>query len=699
MLRPSCGRVRLKGYRAAGTGFITPVALGERVSLPGPAPVLWAVELLAFAGLMGLAGEGVRRPLARLVEFFRADEPFERFLLDLYLGGALLYLVAALPLQLFSPAPLFAVLALALASTGWSVARAQRDRRLGPALRRLVTPLGRPLYLLSLAAALGLAAVELIAAGPVATGNTFDSSVDTLFVTLLTLHGSIPLTLAPVASGVVAYPQGSTAWFAFGQWLFALPPPRTALLVTPLFMALAPLGAFTLGRRWFGSDAGAAALALVLALLGPGTRYFAAGSNDFVLAFPLVLFLGARTRDWVGGTGLRLFDAIAFGALAGYSAALNPVGAQWLFLLLPLLAFLCLRRPPVDARRWWLRWLAAAAAGVVWVLPALAGLAQSGPAPPAPARFAVGELVSLTDPFVVRSTVITFSPFLPLTIELAGLLVVGAGLLVWMERRGTATTFEFGRWTLAGVLSGILWIAAGILAGAGVPFLGGILALTSLPEMSDLLFTVYAFIAAVPVALLLRDAVTESPVLSPLPPPSPLNGPRRRPPLGVRDRRILAAGLALVLLVPGSVLTVTDVPPYLGSLYHDFSNVTSADFDLLAWAGAHLPSGARVLVAPGSAAEFLPGYLPTVALLYPMTGPLWRTDPAYLELRGLLANGTLGSEGHLDLERLGVQFVAVTGNSTALYPAFSPAPFLNDPAFQLLFHENDAYLFEGVAGP
>jgi hypothetical protein len=167
---------------------------------------------------------------------------------------------------------------------------------------------------------------------------------------------------------------------------------------------------------------------------------------------------------------------------------------------------------------------------------------------------------------------------------------------------------------------------------------------------------------------------------------------------------VLPLVVALVIVVPGVVLTPTELPTTLTNTYHDFGNVTAADFDLLSFAGSNLPSGARVLVAPGSAGEFLPGYAPDVVLLYPMV-PGWRTVNASYELLVKdLPNATFGSADAQAIEALGVNFVVVTGNNTILWWAFSPTPFLTYRAqFPLVFHEGDAYLFRfdptAPAGP
>ena len=671
------------------------------MSVPAPSILEWTGLLVLLGVLVAGAGEGVRALLARRVAFFRAEEPFERFLVDLYLGGALLYLLASVPLGLFRPPVEAAFLLLGWAVAAWTGLRGSRLAELVPRLGRFLAPLRRPFVLVALAASLALGALELSVAGTVPSGNTFDASVDTMFVALLQLHGSLTYTLDPISTGLVAYPQGSTVWLAIAQQFGTLPPSQTALLVSPFFMGLAPLAGYVVGRRWMGTESAGAAFALVLGVMGPGTRYLASGSYDFVLAFPLVLYLVSRTREWIGPVAPSLRDAFGFGALTGVSAALNPVGAEWLFLLLPLMAFLPLAPRPASALRWVGAWGTAAAVAVLWVVPslrALTGGAASSP-PGGSVGLPVGGFVALTDPFVIRSNVITFSPFPGLSVELAVLLGIGAVVLLWPALRGSAAMTEFGRWALAGILSGLAWLGAGVLAGPGRGVLGWLPPLTSFGELSVLLFTVYTLVAAVPIAILLRRVEREDPPVR-----SPKHGdgsPTHRPPFGRTwgDRRAVAAGLAVILIVPGIAVTTTQMPGYLETIYGSFSNVTAADFDLLAWAGGHLPSGARVLVAPGSAAEFLPGYAPKATLLFPMTGNAWRADPAYLELEHLLDAGALGANGTRDLAQLGVQFVAVTGNSSVLYPAFSPAPFLGNSAFPVLFHEADAYLFQWAAAP
>jgi hypothetical protein len=153
--------------------------------------------------------------------------------------------------------------------------------------------------------------------------------------------------------------------------------------------------------------------------------------------------------------------------------------------------------------------------------------------------------------------------------------------------------------------------------------------------------------------------------------------------------------LILVLVVPGVALTPTELPPVLTELYGDFGDVTAQDFALLSYAGANLPTGARVLVAPGSAAQFLPGYAPDLVLLYPMVPGFEYLNRSYALVVSQLTNATLNATGLASLAALDVQYVVVTGANTVLWPPFSAVPLLVDSStFTLLWNEGDAYLFE-----
>ncbi|HTT15271.1 MAG TPA: hypothetical protein VMG81_05805 [Thermoplasmata archaeon] len=681
------------------------------MTVPGPNGAAWAVELLVAAVAVATLGETLRGSAARWVPSWRTLEPVERGLTDLYLGGAAVYLAAVLPWGLFGLPALVVLVGLGLAVVAFRLVRDGRAA-LTRRLRAAEALLRRWPVAIALLSALALYILEVAVALPVGTGNTYDSSLLTTYTALLLRNGTTPTSFAPFASVGVLYPQGTTAWLGSAQAAFGLPAARTSLLVTPLFLALAPLGGFVLGRRWFRTDRAAAAVAIGFAWIGPGSRAMVGGSNDFVLAFPLVLLLFAQSARWVRAPPPGWGDLAAFGLLLGYSAALNPVGAEWV-----ALALLCaggLARPAFGGapRAWLGRWAVTLALALVAIVPTLVVLARGlgspgfvpgSAAPPnggAPG-ISGAQFVGSIDPYLFRPSDVALAPIPLLRLELAVLLTVGLALLLVVGRQSPLGRYlETARVLLAGgiasivLLLGLLW-ASSAGFGPGADFAR----LSSGAELSTWLFALYGLIAVLPLALALEAGSA---------PAAPAPEAARSPPVGRSSRWALdgrpgprvsrsavAAVVALAIVVPAVTLTATQLPPVLGDLYGDFGNVTAADFALLAYAGAHLPSGARVLVAPGSAAEFLPGYARDIVLLYPMV-PGWPwINTSYRTIVRELTNGTLDAAGEAAMAALDVGYVAVTGNNTVLWPAFSPAPLLADPAgYAVQFAEGDAYLFE-----
>ncbi len=662
------------------------------MSPPGPAGAEWAVALVAWAAATALVGDGVRWLGARWVPWWRTRDPIERALLAFYLGGAAVFLIAAVSVGAFALPVLLAAVALGAVLAGVRLRRGSAVRDLGA----MAVGLRRPAALVAVGSAVALFAFELAVALPVATGNTFDSSVLTLFTAILRHGGSLPISLVPYSSGGILYPQGATAWFGWAELLFGLPPARTSLLVTPLFFALAPLSGYVLGRRLLGTEAAGAAFALALAALGPGSRALVGGSNDLVLSVPLVLLLAAQLPTWMARAPLAWGDAAGFGLLAGYSAAINPTGAEW---LLPtvLLVGLAVSDAGVRARLATLaRWAAAVAAALVGIVPNLyvlylgrsvPGLPPGAGAPPGGTSnaLAASAFVPHVDPFLLGAGDVALSSVPALRLELIVLLVAGALLLI-VRRPKVEAGFRglvlVGGWVLVGLLALL------VAAGGGDRVLAAVANLTNADELTFWLFLLYGLVAAVPLAYVLSRA-SEAFSETSVPVAEPARAARRS-----TTKWLAPALVAAALVAPGLILTPVQLAPQLRSTYDDFSSVSAADFALLAYAGAHLPAGARVLVAPGSVAEFLPGYAGAVVVLYPMTTGWPWANASYLAVVSDLTNGTMPPAGLADLNALAVGYLMVTQRNTVLWPAFSPAPLLNaSGTFPIAWHEDDAYLF------
>ncbi len=137
------------------------------------------------------------------------------------------------------------------------------------------------------------------------------------------------------------------------------------------------------------------------------------------------------------------------------------------------------------------------------------------------------------------------------------------------------------------------------------------------------------------------------------------------------------------------------VPGYIHSYLLTQANATSDDVAALEWASVHLPSCSRVLVAPGSAAQFLPEYA-VVNVLFP-TYPY----PANLSYTILVSNLTAGSYSNATvaaLVDLGVTEVFATGPTTNTFLPFDVRPLENSPDFMTLFERGDATILAFAPG-
>jgi hypothetical protein len=152
----------------------------------------------------------------------------------------------------------------------------------------------------------------------------------------------------------------------------------------------------------------------------------------------------------------------------------------------------------------------------------------------------------------------------------------------------------------------------------------------------------------------------------------------------------LAVAVLALPLAFGAGVTAVDVPSYLDTHMAEFTNATSADLAALDWAGAHLPACSRVLVAPGSAAQFLPLFA-TVNVVFPMVPA--SNNLSYSVAVSDLTNGTYTNTTRAALLLLGVTEVFVTGQASVSFLPFLSRGPAGSTDFSDLFDQGDAAIF------
>ncbi len=630
----------------------------------------------------------------------------ERALLAFYATGALLFVVASVPVGVYGLPAVVIVLA-----GGWiglaAITLRERAANLAAAVRFLRSFPGAALALGSV----GLLVVELWGA-LVPLPNGVDGSVYALFVNVLLRDHGVAWTLAPYANTGIVYPQGAPVWMTLPVLLFGWPIVSAPVVLPPLFLSFTPVAAFSFGDR-LGRRTGLPSpwsgllFAGFFGLVASWPRFYVAGSYDFIFALPLFLvalglfatYLSVPTRPW----GEVLLLGLFIGALSALSVA---IGTALCLLLLGYVVFDLARRRPARWAAGLVRVLAVFGVAALFVARSLAGLAmwyqypghvltQTGAPPYAPLAPAVvySGWIGQLDPFVLWKPKISPIPILYglLEILLVAGIVLALGALVSRERRSGLRVSE--RW-VAWVLGGVVILGGEIALLLGLasvePTVSGIQSVTNVWETSFLLFIFYSALALTPLIALARYLVEPGRFRGP---PDRADSPRIRSRLFRPERsgrRASATAVVAIVLVIGAGATVAYAPSYIHSAIVAEANATTADVAALQWAGSALPTCSRVLVAPGSAAQFLPEYA-EVHLVFPVfPSP---TNRSYKFAVDNLTAGTYDNGTRTALLQLGITEVFVTGQTTDAFLPFQSAPLRASSDFTVLFASGDAAIF------
>jgi hypothetical protein len=672
--------------------------------------------LLLLLALLPL-GLVILRSLEWLVRHrFRLSVP-ERVVGAFYAVGGLLFVLASIPLPLYSRSTLVGLLVLGVVALviAWWREKWSSVRVFGAWIRSW------PGVILVLGT-MGLLGLEVIAIGTHPFPNANDGSFQSLYVQLLLSGHTLPWTYEPYATIGIIYPAGATVWLSLPVLISGWPIYSAPVALPLFFLSFSTVGAYCWGERLggFGSQRGwqmGLLFAGFFGLIGSWPRLFVGGSYDFAFALPLFLTALGWLRPLVQQHVPGWASTAVFGAVLGVATSLSVAVGQMLAALLVGYLLFFNRTLRAEAKRWLGRVVAIFGIGALFVTRSFLGLALWYSYPghvlspignPPYAPIAVGPGPTSTSPVVDLDPFILFkpkvSPIPILSVELQILLAVGLIFLTlwWTMPRG-----RLRRWIDLEVVAGICgttvvcFAFTAALSTSTPPPVGTslLVQVTSEYESSYLLYICYQAIALVPLIAAigyLRVRLDRSST-----PPVELGPTRRRwrsRLSGMRDRHGVGIALAVLMLVSfgiGAGVSVTQVPGYLQGHLDQLANVTPDDVNALEWAGNHLPSCSRVLAAPYSAAMFL-NLFANVRLVFPAF-PLSTNLSYYIAVTNL-TSGVYNNGTRLAMLQLGVTEVFVTGQTSVSYPPFVEAPLRGSSDFTTLFVEGDAAIFLFVPG-
>lgn len=611
-------------------------------------------------------------------------------------------------------ANIYSLILVFCASGGYlAVSSADGLRHLPSRFRSFVYPRVRASFAVSCLMALVGVGLEASVSLANPAGNTLDGANAVLLTSNLLYHGHFTATLAPYVAYPAYSPQGFIVWFASAHLLLGLPLWASPNETAPLFLGLTILAASYLGRKWLdrAPEWGAVGMAFVFTFLLSWPRMLVQGTYDFVAAFPLLLLLVAEFPSSIstrkgplneGRSLLFLLTLTLCTTMSPIPAEVMVTSAMVLLVLSPLAG--------KDARRYWrdraLFGLSTIVAALVGALPSLVTLMRypvtGARAPVTPSALTPRDLVALLNPFAFGTGNIWVSPIPVLHGEIAILLVGGVALaLLGTKAWALVSDAEVQRLVL-GAASGLVGAAALVVATNAT--LGGALSdVANISETTLVFVTAEGIVGGWCLGVLLRSMRLSLSQADAKDPPH-VPAPKRS-----FSAVLVATFLVVVMIVP-VVESAQAVPSEMNSSAFRVSNVTDADIAALNFLAGE-PTGA-VLVAPGSAANFLPAFVPD-PLIFPLVGIgggvgflAGNMGPGGVPFSGPVSNltyqtvieelttGNMTSALPSQLSALNVRYVVVTGESTTLFSPFLPGPLLSDPSeFRLIFSQGDAYVF------
>ncbi len=485
------------------------------------------------------------------------------------------------------------------------------------------------------------------------------------------------------------------------------------MLLPPLFLCLTVPAAYSWGARWgartpaLGTGVGLL-FAAFFGLVASWPRFYTGGSYDLAFALPLFLLALGLLPTFVRSKRVTGSQLVGFGLLAGVLTSLSLAAGEGLLVVLLTFGIVTNLRSVRTLATWLGRTACVAIFEVAFTIRSLIAWITYGQPGFAPAtvfgglnsRLLQGEL----DPFVPGKP--KLSPFPWISLELQVLLVASVILTVWVLRTATTSAFRASLSQLAADLSTgtaalCLLTGALLLSALPGPEASSLRSFTNLDQSSILLFVFFGALSTFPLVMALSWLTSgkETSVHS-----TP-NTSIHRPILTLNRKGSRTAGTSpvivgtvaiLVLVVPlcaGAVFTVAQGPGFIQTNVGKTSNVSADDVSAMAWIGAHLQPCSTVLVAPGSAGQFLPEYA-NVHVALPMN-PVPKSPPYWTAVSNLTA-GEYSFVTRNALENLSITEVLVTGQTSVSYLPFSATPLLGSTDFSLLFEAGDAYVFEFI---
>lgn len=657
-----------------------------------------SARLLFIMLLLGLIGKPLWFLFSKVFGSSMKLNFVQELIVDVCLGGFILYILALIPLQLFNHSVLLVTLIFcASVSTYLIVAKSKfrRFKKKGFLINR------SDLFDQILVFSLFLVAL-FIQCKPLNNfmfGSIHDTSLHALFTQLMVENQGIPETHDPYMAAAIIYPQGPHAIFAFTTLVTGMIPPLAVFHVTSLFNAMTVLGAYHFGKRFIEDRWGGASLAFMFTFVSTWPFFITWGSNGFVLAFCYFFVAASFVKCTYNLSGVDIGHQImvlfVVGFFVGYLAAVHVsffmvLGTLWLIGMI-----IGSRRLSETLRRAG-QVLFSLSISIIPILPFVTRFIRYYPlpghniglpsdietryeatlpmhAPPLTLPSLLGFLQNIFSSVNLSRHTSTRFFLIALSVSVVALVVA---LALKREK-----LFDVEKFALIMIFAEILLTFSVIL----------------IPEIAGLCeYSRFGFILFIPLMSLLAGFNLR--LYKKL--KAYISKAKSFPFIGKLRGTILILLLFAALYGQFIYYRVIVDAGYLIGNYNVYAATTQDDYDLMLWMRNNLSADASILVNP-----FEPGlFIPAVSqkkIVYPFSA--YHFSRSYSQLAFLLSAGILNSTTFAYLDNLNITHVYVGAEKSNVplknFPnitdiKWDPNLFLGNPNFDLVKRCGEAYLFK-----
>jgi len=638
--------------------------------------LLLALQLVCFLASLAAIGEHLRRLIASRTPFLDDLDLLQMFVLDIYLGELVLYLLALMP-GAFRPEVLIAITILA-----WLTLMIRLIKRggLSSVLQEGGASWTRPWEaLLAFSLSAYVLGITLYPFTELYLGDISDVWLHGLYARLIMERRCLPTDMAPYGEAPIFYPMGFHVMAVYAAYLFAWNPLLAVAYVCCAFRALAPLAAYAFGRTVDREGRLGLTMALAFGLLSKWPRLTPYWAGPFISGSSLFLTIMAMlARPSEDAREPR--TAAFLGLLCGLMFVTYPMFA---FTAIISLTYILLRTCWPDLRRLATGLTVSSATCLTVMSYAIKQYLMAGNIStytPIPGARPDHELLvertyqslagmeEILDRFFWGSWLTHDAPTKAMSFLLMGIALAMAPLLSAQPAcRRSRRLLEL---SLLGIVVNAL-LTLPCLDEVGLVPLGAV----SFEYFFIIFYYELLFLTAI-----LLSAVCRVESISLEPP--------RKVVLSSRQTGVGLLMLALLIWPFAYYSAAYDGPCYVR--HHRYLDMLGPDeLAAIEWIHENLPEDALVLVDYWEAGRVIPALagrraIPIGRLVY---------SRLFYNLLNAVAEGYLDPTFYQTVEEFGITHVFVGGRAFPGQPDWKPWVFWGNPNFELLFRRGDAYVF------